>query len=132
MILSVPIAYISSPLFSLNTAPTRSPIISRATSFISRPAPNSATRPTVLGADILDQTGLTSHDSSGELVYDATSFQLTADQSIYFDSLHYMNLYLKREYHAIHRVLWKSGFRGWSHKMAGMLALRVAFCGRSA
>uniref|UniRef100_A0A1B6HFA2 Endoplasmic reticulum vesicle transporter C-terminal domain-containing protein n=1 Tax=Homalodisca liturata TaxID=320908 RepID=A0A1B6HFA2_9HEMI len=61
-----------------------------------------------VGADIMDSTGQ-SVSSFGSLEEEDTWFELSSDQRKYFDSMRYMNSYLREEFHAIQDLLWKSG-----------------------
>ncbi|KAG8276085.1 Endoplasmic reticulum-Golgi intermediate compartment protein 2 [Homalodisca vitripennis] len=63
---------------------------------------------TDVGADIMDSTGQ-SVSSFGSLEEEDTWFELSSDQRKYFDSMRYMNSYLREEFHAIQDLLWKSG-----------------------
>lgn len=61
-----------------------------------------------LGADILDSTSQ-SVFGFGELQEEDTWFALSQNQRDYFDSMKYLNSHLREEYHAISKLLWKSG-----------------------
>ncbi|KAI0235203.1 Endoplasmic reticulum-Golgi intermediate compartment protein 2 [Lamellibrachia satsuma] len=69
-----------------------------------------------VGADVLDMTGQ-SANTFGELQHDDAYFELSPDQRQYFTSLQYLNDYLRNQYHAVHKFLWKSGFSGQSGNM---------------
>ncbi|XP_046739465.1 endoplasmic reticulum-Golgi intermediate compartment protein 2 [Diprion similis] len=60
-----------------------------------------------VGADILDSTNQNLM-GFGTLEEEDTWWELTPEQRNHFDSLKYMNSYLREEYHAVHELLWKS------------------------
>lgn len=60
-----------------------------------------------VGADILDSTNQNLM-GFGTLEEEDTWWELTPEQRSHFDSLMYMNSYLREEYHAVHELLWKS------------------------
>lgn len=61
-----------------------------------------------LGADILDSTSQSVY-GFGELQEEDTWFELSPEQRDSFDSIKYLNTYLREEYHSIWKLLWKSG-----------------------
>lgn len=60
-----------------------------------------------IGADVLDSTN---QNMVGQetLEYEDTWWELTHEQRSHFEALKHMNSYLREEYHAIHKLLWKS------------------------
>lgn len=60
-----------------------------------------------VGADILDSTNQ-NLVGFGTLEEEDTWWELSPEQRAHFDSLKYMNSYLREEYHAVHELLWKS------------------------
>lgn len=60
-----------------------------------------------LGADILDSTNQNAY-KFGTLEEEDTWFDLSPNQRKYFDSMRYINSYLREEFHAIQELLWKS------------------------
>lgn len=61
----------------------------------------------MIGADILDSTSQNVY-AFGELHEEDTWFELGEEQRMYFDSMRYINTYLREEYHAISKFLWRS------------------------
>ena len=62
-----------------------------------------------IGADVLDMTGQNA-DKFGKLEMTPVPFELTPSQQQYFNMVHNMNSYVREEYHAIHKLLWKTGY----------------------
>ncbi|XP_012258404.2 endoplasmic reticulum-Golgi intermediate compartment protein 2 [Athalia rosae] len=69
-----------------------------------------------VGADILDSTNQNLM-GFGTLEEEDTWWELSPDQRSHFDSLKYMNSYLREEYHALHELLWKSNQLTFSSEM---------------
>lgn len=61
-----------------------------------------------VGADILDSTNQNVF-MFGTLEEEDTWFELSKEQREYFDTMRYVNSYLREEFHAIQDLLWKSG-----------------------
>lgn len=62
-----------------------------------------------IGADVLDLTGQNA-DMFGKLDHEPVPFELTPSQQQYFNMVQNMNSYIREEYHAIHKLLWSSGY----------------------
>lgn len=60
-----------------------------------------------MGADVLDQTGEDVF-SFGKLKEDPAYFELSPKQQEYMDMTQQVNEYLRQEYHAIHKLLWRA------------------------
>ncbi|XP_014676767.1 PREDICTED: endoplasmic reticulum-Golgi intermediate compartment protein 2-like, partial [Priapulus caudatus] len=68
-----------------------------------------ASRCEMIGADILDLT-YQNAASFGRLKEELTYFELSKNQRAYWDMIRSINGYIKEEYHAVHKLLWKTGY----------------------
>ena len=63
---------------------------------------------TVIGADILDQTGQDTM-SFGKLEMTNVPYELTPKQKRFFEITRHVNQYMREEYHAVQELLWLTG-----------------------
>ncbi|XP_074660322.1 endoplasmic reticulum-Golgi intermediate compartment protein 2-like isoform X3 [Tubulanus polymorphus] len=68
-----------------------------------------------IGADVVDLTGQNA-DSHGKLFEDPVYFDLSPAQQQYQNMVHRTNTYIRSQYHAIHDLMWQSGYQS----MGGM------------
>ena len=68
-----------------------------------------------IGADVLDMTGASVQGQ--QLAEEDVYFELSPKQRSFFSMLQGINSYIKHEYHAIHDVLWATGFGALSRNM---------------
>ena len=69
-----------------------------------------------MGADILDMTGQNTH-MYGDLAEEDVYFDLSQKQKDFFRMVQNVNGYIKEEYHAVHNILWNTGFGELSRNM---------------
>ena len=69
-----------------------------------------------VGADILDMTGQNTH-MYGDLAEEDVYFDLSQKQKDFFRMVQNVNGYIKEEYHAVHNILWNTGFGELSRNM---------------
>jgi len=62
-----------------------------------------------IGSDILDVTNQNT-DNFGQLEEEPTWFELTPRQKMHWQSMKNVNAYIRQEYHALHELLWKTGY----------------------
>ncbi len=70
----------------------------------------------IIGADIVDSTNQ-NVVKFGELEEEYTHFDLNEKQRAYFSAKAGFNSYLREEYHAINKILWKDDFMSLSSEM---------------
>ena len=66
-----------------------------------------------IGADIVDLVN-ENIDIDGGLNEEPTYFELTPDDEKEFQHRRHLNTYITEEYHALHRLLWSTGYRSSS------------------
>ena len=77
-----------------------------------------------IGSDILDMTGQTTHSMLGELAEEDVYFELSPRQRDFFRMMQNVNGYIKEEYHAVHDILWNTGFGDMYRSMPARYASR--------
>lgn len=79
-----------------------------------------------VGADILDLTGA-NQATFGKLEETPTHFKLTPKQADYVQMSSMVNTYLRSEYHALHTMLWQTGYGGWALNLPPRSVLKYFF-----
>lgn len=71
---------------------------------------------TDIGADVLDLSGQ-NVASFGTLSEEDVHFDLSPKQESHLLAVRSINTYIRDEYHAIHKILWSSGYGGFKSPM---------------
>ena len=69
-----------------------------------------------IGADVIDLTGQRI-ETFGVLDEEPVHFELSPEQRRQFQMTQNLNEYIREEYHALHKLLWKTGYMGKNNQL---------------